>query len=270
MWDPSAGEALPVDLGRHHCVVRAVAVTSDGQVVTCASDGQLRMWTLTPDAEPVALGQHCGATLAALEGGRVVSGGYDGRVLVWEPTTPDAEPVELGGHDGTVTAVAVLPKRQVISGGTDGRLRVWEPPEPETATPEPDPDQAEIGHHELGVNAVAVLLDGRVVSGGDDGHVRVWNPATPGSPQVVLGSHGDWVNAIQVLPDGQVVSGGTDGWVRLWDADKREDSGLVACTVQALAAGATQSGGNLLAIAHTSGGFSTWVHYSRPERPEAG
>ena len=49
-----------------------------------------------------------------------VAGGYDGRVLVWDPAEPGIPPVELGLHENWVEAVAVLPvvPDSVISGTT--------------------------------------------------------------------------------------------------------------------------------------------------------
>ena len=80
-------------------------------------------------ADPVELGRHDSLVeaVAVLPDGRVVSGGADGRVLVWDPSRPGADPVELGRHDGWVDAVAVLPDGRVVSGGHDGRVLVWDP-----------------------------------------------------------------------------------------------------------------------------------------------
>jgi len=78
-------------------------------------------------ADPVELGRHDnGVTaLAVLPDGRVVSGGHDHRVLVWDPSRPGSGPVELGRHNDVVTAVAVLPDGRVVSGGGDDRVLIW-------------------------------------------------------------------------------------------------------------------------------------------------
>ena len=63
-----------------------------------------------------------------LAGGRVVSGGSDGRVRVWDPAVPGIGLVELGSHDGPVSAVAVLSDERVASGSKtrEGQLRLWD------------------------------------------------------------------------------------------------------------------------------------------------
>jgi len=64
--------------------------------------------------------------LAVLPEGRVVSGGVDGRLLVWEPGAADSQPRELGRHETRVMVLAVLPEGQVVSGGDDGRMLLWD------------------------------------------------------------------------------------------------------------------------------------------------
>ena len=62
--------------------------------------------------------------MAVLPDGRVVTGGGDRRVLVWDPARAGAGPVELGRHHSTVVAVAVLPDGRVVSGENVGRVLV--------------------------------------------------------------------------------------------------------------------------------------------------
>jgi WD40 repeat protein len=107
--------------------------------------------------------------LAVLPDGRVVSGGRDRQVLLWDPGDPGS-PGELGSHDGWVRALALLPDGRVVSGGGDGRVLLWNPAE--LGSP------GVLGSHDDWVRAVAVPLDGRVVSAGDDGRVLLWDVMT--------------------------------------------------------------------------------------------
>ena len=175
--------------------------------------GLIPIWTTRRASRRLRgeLGRHDDmvTAVAVLPGGRVVSGGGDGRVLVWDSITPGADPGELGRHDGWVTAVAVLPDGRVVTGGDDGRVLVWDP-----STPGADP--GELGYCDGSVTAVAVLPGGRVVTGGDDGRVLVWDPSTAGADPGELGYCDGSVTAVAVLPGGRVVTG-ADEWVQLWD-----------------------------------------------------
>jgi hypothetical protein len=64
--------------------------------------------------------------VAVLPGGRVATGGQDGRVLAWDPAAPGAGPAELGRHDGQVWAMAVMADGRVVTGGDDRRVLVWD------------------------------------------------------------------------------------------------------------------------------------------------
>ena len=179
------------------------------------------------------LGSHGGQVraVAVLPIGRVVSGGDDGRVWVWDPAAV-AMPIQLVGHRGIVRALAVLPDGRVVSGGDDRRVLLWDPDTIDAAA-------VELGHHGRGVRALAVLPDGRVASGSDDWRVLVWDPGRVGAGPVGLGRHEGSVRALAVLPDGRVVSGGEDRRVLLWDpaaveADPVELGGH-GCTIRALA-----------------------------------
>jgi Trypsin-like peptidase domain/WD domain, G-beta repeat len=236
--DSAVGAMLATVSGQAHHLRPSLPVTQPGYVLQqlclqaaelgedrLASDLRVRLWSL-PDSGLVPiwttrrisralsaeLGRHDGSVtaVAALPDGRVVSGGRDERVLVWDPTEPGSGPVELGRHDGSVTAVAALPDGRVVSGGRDERVLVWDPTEPGSGP-------VELGRHDGSVTAVAALPDGRVVSGGRDERVLVWDPSEPGSAPVELGGHENWVNAVAALPDGRVVSGGDDDRVLVWD-----------------------------------------------------
>jgi WD40 repeat protein len=104
---PATPGAGPVRLGSHAGAVTAVAVLSDGRVVSGGFDDRVLVWDpANPRAGPVKLRHHLHvvSTVAVLSDGRVVS----------------------GGHDGGESAVAGLPDGRVVSGGEDRRVLVWD------------------------------------------------------------------------------------------------------------------------------------------------
>jgi hypothetical protein len=80
--------------------------------------------------------------VAVLADGRVVSGGADKRLVLWEPAASDVQPNEGGRYDrAAVAAVAALPGGRVVSGGCDGRVLLWE-------ASEPGSQPVELGRHD--------------------------------------------------------------------------------------------------------------------------
>jgi hypothetical protein len=217
--------------------------------------GPIPIWTTrrTSRALVAELGRHGGwvRAVAGMADGRVVSGGEDRRVLVWDPSRPGTGPVELGRHDSSVRSVAVLANGRVVSGGDDHRVLVWDPSRPGSGP-------VELGRHDDLVSGVAVLPDGWVVSGGGDGRVLVWDPSRPGTGPVELGRHNDWVSAVAVLADGRVVSGGLDDGVRIWNAATQGQVAQLGCSVIALAAVQVSHGEAFLVVVHGGQGFSLW------------
>jgi hypothetical protein len=102
-----------------------------GRLQSRPGPGLVPRWTTrrASRARSGELGRHDSpvSAVAVLAGGRVVTGGGDRRVLVWDPDRPGTGPAELGRHDSWVRAVAVLADGRVVTGGDDRRVLIWDP-----------------------------------------------------------------------------------------------------------------------------------------------
>ncbi|MGH3773979.1 MAG: WD40 repeat domain-containing protein, partial [Pseudonocardiaceae bacterium] len=144
------------------------------------------------------------------DGTRLLTGGTDGIIRVWDATTAELLH-QLTGHTGGVHAVAWSPDgTRLLTGGTDSTVRVW------------DATTAELLHqltgHTGGVQAVAWSPDGTQLLTGGTGGARVWDATTAELLHQLTGNTG-WVLAVAWSPDGtRLLTGGFDGSVRVWDA----------------------------------------------------
>lgn len=199
-------------------------------------DGPVRALAVTPD------------------GTRLVSGGDDRTVRIWDLASGRLERT-LEGHTDPVRAVAVSPDgRRVLSGGAYDEVRVWDLRSGKfvhtiasqagyravyAVAVAPDGGRVVWGgagasvhvwdlaggrlehtlrNGDLTVRTVAITPDGKsALSGGDGGTVQVWDLAT-GRLVRALDGHINPVFAVAVAPDGsRVVSGGHDNTVQVWD-----------------------------------------------------
>ena len=160
------------------------------------------------------------------DGTRLVSGGLDGTVRLWDVETGEQLETPLTGHQPDAFGYAWVPSvsfspddRLLASGGMDGTVRLWDvETRRQLGTPL-------IGHRinvfgDAAVYSVSFSPDGRrLASGGGDGTVRLWDVET-GQPVDSLTGHDAAVWSVSFSPDGRVLaSGGGDGTVRLWDVE---------------------------------------------------
>jgi cytochrome c len=141
--------------------------------------------------------------------GRVLTGSFDTRAILWDLETGAAEQV-LRLHEGGVNAVAFLPDGALVTGGQDGRVALWRPgaAEPERV----------IAAHEGPVTALAVAPDdAAVASSAWDGTARLTR--LDGAGSLVLEGHEGNVNAVVFREDGGIVTAGYDHSLRFWGPD---------------------------------------------------
>jgi WD40 repeat protein len=130
------------------------------------------------------------------DGERVVTGGHDFLVKVWD--TADRTSKSLTGHTNVVSGVAWSKSGLVASASFDGTARIWN-----ADTGEPGPV---CKGHTGSVTRVAFSPDGKLLAtSGADGTVRLWNP-TDGSPVGKPMSSGEgYVEPAVFTPDGKTL-----------------------------------------------------------------
>jgi hypothetical protein len=124
------------------------------------------------------------------DGQRLVSGGADGILRVWDPAV--GQPMKsIRTPGGGVWAVAYSPNGgQVLSGETDGRIRIWD-----AATLRPE---GELTGHDGAVRCLAVAPGPALVSGGVDGTIRVWDLAARRQTRLIRAYDDGTVSAVSV------------------------------------------------------------------------
>ncbi len=140
--------------------------------------------------------------LAAGTDGRIYSGSFDTRAIVWD----GAIAAQITRHHtGAVTAVLPMPDGRFATGGQDGRVAIW--------GAGPEPVQSEI-LHPMPVTALAPW-EGGVASAGWDGRIALWSGS---SAPTYIDAHDGQIAGL-VAFGGGLASVGADLRLRLWAPD---------------------------------------------------
>jgi cytochrome c len=228
----------------HGGPVRALAISADGATAISGSfDSSAIRWSLTRNAAEQVLRFHDSAVNAAAlaPDGRIVTGGEDGRVAVWQPGAP-APMAVFEGHTAPVASLAVSPDGKTIASASwDRTIRLW---------PSTGGSAQVLEGHQQNVNGVAFMPGGKaLVSVGYDLTLRIW-PLGDGSPQIV--TLPTPLNAVAVAPDGEIAAGGADGRV-FFLSPAGELRGEIETTGTPIIAVAISGDGALLAAAGIRG-----------------
>jgi cytochrome c len=189
----------------HGGPVRALAISPDGtSVVSGSFDSSAIRWSLRRNAAEQVLRFHESAVnaVALAPDGRIMTGGEDGRVAVWQPGSPAPAQV-LQGHTAPVVSLAVSPDGKLIASASwDRTIRI---------TPLAGGAARVLEGHQQNVNGVAFTPDGKsLVSVGYDLTLRIW--PLDGAPGNII-TLPTPLNSVAVARDGEIVTGGADGRV---------------------------------------------------------
>jgi WD40 repeat protein len=236
VWDLASGQAL-FTVTNHGDGSWSIAYSPDGHHVLTAGAGG-RLWdantgrliqsypppTGTDWLESGPLRQPSAGHGGRIEvvgfspdGKRALTGGHDGRVIVWDVASGDALLTLKPKEDSWIHAAAFSPDGLNLAiGNYAGKLSLWD---------------ARSGHevltiagHTNAIESLAYFPDGRrLVTVSYDETARIWDTKT-GRELLVFRGHQGSVMAVAVSPDGRrVVTGGTDGSARVWDAETGEE-----------------------------------------------
>jgi cytochrome c len=216
----------------HGGPVRALAISPDGSTAVSGSfDSSAIRWSLTRNAAEQVLRFHESAVnaVALAPDGRIVTGGEDGRVAIWQPGSPTPAQV-LEGHTAPIVSLAVSPDGKLVASASwDRTIRL---------SPLAGGAARVLEGHQQNVNGVAFTPDGRsLVSAGYDLTLRIWPLAGGPETAVTLPTP---LNSVAVARDGEIVAGGADGRVFFLGANGEMrgelDSGQVPIISVALSA----------------------------------
>jgi len=221
------------------------------QVVTGSADYTSKVWD-SITGEEIHSWTHTRIVKSAQfsnDGKRILTGGQDKILRVFDLTKPDTDPLKLEGHTETIK-IALWCKQEniIVSGGQDQELRVWDVRQNNqikhfglknaitsievsldqkhlvtTAGNEVTFWNAEtfevVQKHSLPIelNSASLSSDGNwFVAGGSDFSVRVYDFSTAKEHEIHKGHHGP-VHCLHYAPDGATfASGSEDGTIRIW------------------------------------------------------
>ncbi|MFM9997124.1 MAG: WD40 repeat domain-containing serine/threonine protein kinase [Phycisphaerales bacterium] len=220
LWDAEGGRVLATLIG-HTDHINRLQFSADGSVLLSASgdgtlsvllsasgDGTLRLWRREPFEGARILRDHTSYVYAVAftpDGSRILSGGWDGMVRVWNAS--NGRPLgAFSCERGFITALGVAPDGRTFATGqkSDGTGRVssitlWGGEGWETATPRP---LAEIARTEGEISDLIFSADGTRLYAGREGlGLDEFDLTTspPGNRQLVKGS----ASGIALSPGGE-------------------------------------------------------------------
>jgi WD40 repeat protein len=240
--------------GYDHAINSLAFNPQDGsQIVTGSTDGDVRVWNLDnpqsvktlpkvdPPGPPLAGKSRIQSVAFSGDGRRIVSGGFDSAVRLWNAQTLapiGAVSANRSDEHGKVVpyqvwSVAFSPDgHQIASGsgfdldaaGQNNLIQLW------NVEPILSPNGPPIRGQEGGWNILSVGFSPggeRIVSGSFDGTVRLWNSVTreeEGDPMsgdqnpvfsVAFANHHQWI-----------ATGGQGNTVRVWDTKNEPPAGM--------------------------------------------
>ena len=228
VWNSQSGKQIGNDWQNGEGGVTAIALSPDGAKVVCVTDdGEVLLWNI--DTEKIIwTGQHAEYLKCVCwnrDGGRVVSGSYEGTARVWDVESGKTV-LDIDTGDLSVLAMICSPDTtgMIAIGGyesddSDEFLNIWDANTGKVIT--------HLKGHTEDVNCLAWTADGKtLISGSSDSSIRTWNTTTWQQINVLTGHTWD-VRGIALSPNNLILASVSwDRTARLWNLENSQPIGM--------------------------------------------
>jgi WD40 repeat protein len=204
-------------------IVRSIAFSSDGMLVSGSDDGAIRVWDLgnrTATAlvpqDNTKMGTVYSITFGC-DGAFLASGTDDGFIRLWNANTHEAIDPPLNAEKvGSIRSLVFSHKGCVLaSGDTNGDVKLWD-----VNTRQPIEINARRKHSNWVLSLAFSSDDKTLASGGADRQILLWDTEKHESVGVPLDGS-NWVRSLAFASNeatsSLLASGGDDGTILLWD-----------------------------------------------------
>lgn len=192
-------------------------------IISGSSDKMVRVWKSKQNKEYMLLKtmDHTASVNSVcvnLSGTRIISGGEDGKVKVWNSFVGNYIWI-LTGHTSGVTCLCMSQDgSNIISGSKDMTVKVWGTMNGKLIFT--------LKGHTRSVTSVCMSINGSIISGSEDGTIKIWTKEKSGfwgSDTYVcdrtLDVNGGIVTSVCMSPSGsKIISGSEDTKVKVWNA----------------------------------------------------
>ena len=215
IWDYSRDQSnLVLDTGAKKS--RDVSLSRDGKLMAAArDDGFVKVWSgdtqfVLSRPNLVNGANHLSCVDFSPDGGRVIAGGADAKLYIWDTHSQKLVHV-VTGHQATIQSCChTVDGKRLITASDDKTIRIWDA--------ESLVEIRTIGIHKAPVLGLAVSRDGKwFASASNDKTVKIWSAADYALRLDLVG-HTHTVRCVAFSPDGKsVVTGDTNKTIRIWD-----------------------------------------------------
>jgi WD40 repeat protein/predicted Ser/Thr protein kinase len=212
LWNLDSGQPAAPAIPHRSAPYEPIAFSPDGTLMAVPGWESVAVADLTRSNAPTRILAGTGPVHGlefSTDGQRLVSGGRDGRVQIWD--SPGLQPLGPAlPHPAAIRTAHFLPgTRQIVTLAHDWRLRLWDPLHPEPVRIA-EPDRTDV------MGWAAAPNHGWFATGGFDNVARIWDLAHSAFP-IASFRHPGAIATVAFTPDEAVlVTGSYDGHVRRW------------------------------------------------------